>query len=101
MLVVHVQVHVKPEYIRRFEEVTAVNASRSLEEPGVARFDVVREEADPSHFVLVEAYRTDDAPAAHKGTAHYQQWRDAVEPMMATPRTSVKYRTVFPIAEDW
>jgi (4S)-4-hydroxy-5-phosphonooxypentane-2,3-dione isomerase len=101
MLVVHVHVHVKPECIESFREASLENARNSLREPGIARFDVVQAQDDPTRFVLVEAYRTADAPAAHKATAHYAQWRDAVAPMMAEPRTSVKYASLFPPEEQW
>ena len=96
MLVVHVHVHVKPEYVEPFKLATVANGRESLKEPGVARFDCVQQEDDPTRFVLVEAYRTADAPAAHKATQHYQAWRDAVAPMMAEPRTSVKFANLFP-----
>lgn len=101
MLVVHVHAHVKPECVEAFREATAENASHSVREPGVARFDVIQQADDPTRFILVEVYRTAEAPAAHKETAHYQKWRDAVAPMMAEPRTSVKYTNVFPPDEGW
>src|SRR5262245_49804192 len=72
MLIVHVHVHVKPESVPAFTEATLANARESVKEPGIARFDVLRKQEDPTHFVLVEAYRTPEAPAAHKETWHYQ-----------------------------
>ncbi len=101
MLIVHVHVHVLPEYVDSFKEATIENARRSLDEPGIARFDVVQQQDDPTRFLLVEAYRTADAPAAHKETQHYQLWRDTVAPMMAEPRSSVKYQNVFPDMKGW
>jgi autoinducer 2-degrading protein len=101
MLIVHVHVHVLPEWVEQFKEATAANARQSLSEPGVARFDVVQQLDDPTRFVLVEAYRTADGAAAHKETTHYQMWRDTVAPMMAEPRSSVKCTNVFPEAEGW
>jgi quinol monooxygenase YgiN len=100
MLIVHVHVHVKKEVIQMFHHATLANARESLKEPGVARFDVFQQQDDPSRFVLVEAYRTSDAPAAHKQTAHYQVWRDTVESMMAEPRSSVKFSNLFPPDSD-
>jgi len=94
MLVVHVFVRVKPESIPEFIAATRANAQASLREPGVARFDVVQQQDDPCRFVLVEAYRTDSAPADHKATAHYATWRDTVAPMMAEPRQSVRYSSI-------
>ena len=101
MLVVHVHVHVKPEAIAAFQSATLANAGASVREPGIARFDVMQQADDPARFVLVEAYRTADAPAAHKATAHYAAWRDAVEPLMAEPRRSVKYSNIFPADPGW
>jgi len=96
MLIVHVAVHVKPGCVESFAAASLENARQSVREPGIARFDVVQQTDDPTRFVLVEVYRTPQAPAAHKETAHYQLWRDTVAPMMAEPRTSVKFANVFP-----
>ena len=98
MLIVHVYVRVKLEHVDAFRAATLENARNSVQEPGVVRFDVVQQEDDPTRFVLMELYRTPEDPARHKATAHYAAWRDAVEPMMAEPRRSVKYRAVFPPA---
>lgn len=94
MLVVFVHVHVKPEYIEGFKALCVDNATNSILEPGIARFDVVQNVEDATRFVLVEAYRTPDAPARHKETAHYARWRDGVADMLAEPRSSVKYESV-------
>ncbi len=101
MLIVHVFVQVKPGHEEDFRLATLANARQSLKELGIARFDVVVQQDDPTRFVLVEAYRDDAAPAAHKETPHYKAWRDAVEPWMAAPRSSVKYREIHPEAEAW
>src|SRR5438270_6080041 len=101
MLIVHVHVHLKPEYVEAFKQATIANARASVQEPGIARFDVLQHQDDPTRFVLVEAYRAADAPGAHKETPHYQTWRDAVAPMMAEPRTSVKFGNVFPNDESF
>ncbi len=86
----------KPEYAEAFRRASLANASESIKEPGIARVDVLQQQDDPTRFVLVEAYRTNEAPAAHKETKHYQVWRDAVAPMMAEPRSSVKFENLFP-----
>ncbi len=101
MLVVHVHVRVKPEFIAAFQEASLENARLSVQEPGIARFDVIQQADDPSRFVLVEVYRTPEAPARHKDTAHYQLWRDTVAAMMAEPRSSLKYASLFPGEEGW
>ena len=101
MFIVHVQVHVKAECVDAFREASLDNARNSVQEPGIARFDVVQDNDDPAHFVLVEVYRTPDDPAKHKETAHYAKWRDAVAEMMAEPRSSAKFTNAFPDDEGW
>ena len=101
MLIVHVHVHVKPECVEEFRQATIENARASVQESGIARFDVMQLEDDPTRFVLTEVYRTPDAPAAHRETAHYAKWRDAVAPMMAEPRQRTLYNAVFPDTEGW
>jgi len=96
MLFVHINVHVKPESVEAFKQATLANARESINEPGIARFDVIQQQDDPTRFVFIEAYRTAEAPAAHKETKHYQTWRDTVASMMAEPRASVKFTNVFP-----
>ncbi len=101
MFIVHVHVQVKPECVEGFRAASLANASASVREPGIARFDVCQQADDPTRFVLVEVYRDAAAPAAHKETAHYAAWRDTVAPMMAAPRTSVKFANLFPADAGW
>ena len=101
MIAMHVQVHVKPEYVDAFKTATQANARESVKEPGIARFDVLQQADDPTRFLLVEVFRSPGAQVAHRESAHYPVWRDAVAPMMAEPRFSVKYGNVFPVDEDW
>ncbi|MFC1568832.1 putative quinol monooxygenase [bacterium] len=101
MFIVHVHVHVKPEYVEAFIQASLENARNSVREPGVARFDVVQQLDDPNRFVLVEVYRSDEDPAKHKETKHYQKWRDSVAEMMAEPRQGVKYNNLFPEDDGW
>src|SRR5512147_2557712 len=101
MLIVHVHVRVKAESVEAFKAATIENARHSVKEPGIARFDVIQQQEDPTRFVLVEVYRTVEAAGHHKDTAHYIQWRDSVAPMMAEPRTSLKYSNVFPDEQGW
>ena len=101
MLVVFVYVHVKPEFVDAFKAASIANASQSIQEPGIARFDVIQQADDPTRFVLVEVYRSQEATVAHKATEHYARWRDVVAGMMAEPRSSTKYANVFPADAGW
>ncbi len=101
LLIVHVYVQVKPGTEEAFAAATQANASESLREPGVVRFDVIQQQADLTRFLLVEIYRNEDAAAAHKNTPHYLIWRDTVADLMAEPRRSVRYTNVFPENTEW
>jgi (4S)-4-hydroxy-5-phosphonooxypentane-2,3-dione isomerase len=101
MHVVHVQVRVRPESVEAFRRATVENARNSRREPGIVRFDVAQRSDDPTRFVLVEVYRTRDDPPRHRETAHYAAWREAVEPMMAEPRSKVEYVNVYPEDGSW
>ena len=101
MLIVQVHVHVKTEFIEAFREATIENAANSIKEPGIARFDVLQQTDDPAKFILVEVYRTREDTMKHKETLHYARWRDKVAPMMAVPRSSIKYQNAFPPDETF
>ena len=101
MLIVLVHVNVKPEFVEEFKRVTIENARNSVKEAGIARFDVIQQSEDPTKFILVEVYKTADAPAAHKETTHYARWRDTVAEMMAEPRQGIKYTNIFPDDASW
>jgi len=101
LLIVHVDIAALPEQLHPFLAATSQNADASRDEPGVVRFDVLSDHADPGHVVLVEIYRDEAAAAAHKETAHYQRWRDVVAPMMARPRQATRYVNTSPADGDW
>jgi autoinducer 2-degrading protein len=101
MHIVHVHAHVKPNQVETFKIATIENAQSSIKESGVARFDVIQSQDDPTKFILVEVYRTVEDSARHKETAHYQKWRDTVAPMMAEQRTSYKFTNILPDEKGW
>ena len=101
MQIVLVHVHVKPEFVEAFKQASTENARNSVKEPGIARFDVIQQADDPIRFILVEIYKTTEAQAAHKETAHYARWRDIVAEMMAEPRQGIKYTNIFPADGNW
>jgi len=101
MYIVHVHVHVKADQVETFKVVTLENAKASLNEPGIARFDVLQQADDPTRFILVEVYRTPEDPARHKETAHYNRWREAAEPLIAEARTRTVFANLFPGDKGW
>ena len=101
LLIVHVDIAVVPEHLDAFLVATEENAVASRDEVGIARFDVLTDRTDPNHIVLVEVYRDEAAAAAHKETAHYARWRDAVADMMARPREATRYVNTSPDDGGW
>jgi len=101
MLIVHVHIQVKSQWIDEFIIATKENAEKSRNEPGIARFDLIQEIDEQSRFVLIEVYRSPDDPHKHKQTEHYKKWRDTVENMMEIPRKSVKFKNTTPADEEW
>ena len=101
MQIVLVHVHVEPEFVEVFKQASVENASSSVKEPGITRFDVIQQTDDPTRFILVEIYKSAEAQAAHKETVHYAKWRDTVAEMMAEPRQGIKYTNIFPADENW
>lgn len=101
MVIVHVFVHVHKDCIHAFSDACRQNAQSSVQEPGIARFDVIRQDDDPCRFVLVEVYRSEADTVRHKETQHYKRWREAVQDMMAEPRYSIRYTNVFPDDAAW
>jgi autoinducer 2-degrading protein len=99
MYVVCVHVHVKPEYRQAFLEETLENARNTIQEPGNLRFDVLQQADDPDRFMLYEVYRDESGMKAHKQTAHYAAWAEAVTAWMAEPRKGVKHLSRFPASE--
>lgn len=100
MLIVQVNVHVKEDQIERFINATEDNVKNSILESGVARFDFFQNQEDHAKFILIEAYRNEDAPAKHKETEHYKRWKASVEPMMSEPRFSIKFLNILPVDKD-
>ena len=96
MIVTCVNIHVKPDVINSFVDVTTANHKESIKEPGNLRFDLVQQCDDPCRFMLYEAYESEEAAAAHKTMTHYFKWRDAVSDMMVEPRIGVKYNIIQP-----
>jgi (4S)-4-hydroxy-5-phosphonooxypentane-2,3-dione isomerase len=96
MITTCVHVEVKPEFVDEFIIACEKNHYESVKENGNLRFDVIQEHENPCKFLLYEAYFNDETAAAHKTTNHYQEWRNAVEKMMAKPRKGVKHKILFP-----
>jgi quinol monooxygenase YgiN len=101
MHIVHVFIHVKDDRVEQFMNATIENAQSSLQESGIARFDLIQQADDPTRFMLIEVYRISEDATRHKETPHYKNWHEVVEPLMAEPRTRIIYRNIYPDESGW
>lgn len=97
MHVTLVHIRVRPEAIDAFIAATRANHQGAVGEPGNRRFDVLQAPDDPTRFILYEAYASAADADAHKQSAHYLVWRQAVEAMMAEPRHGQPMNGLFPV----
>lgn len=96
MVVTTVMVRVKPEFVEKFKDECRKNHQNSIKESGNKRFDILQSSEDPTKFLLYEAYDSPESAAAHKKTAHYEAWRNAVADWMAEPRKGIPYNAICP-----
>ena len=102
MVVLHVTVHVKPEYIPQFLAAIRDNAEHATaDEPGCLRFDVIQDRDDPTCFRFHEVYRDEAALAAHRQTPHFRRYIAAAEPWMAAPAERRLGTNLVPSDKAW
>lgn len=101
MFVLVVNLWVKPEHVDAFRLATLENARNSIQEPDIARFDVLQQSDDPTRFALYEVYRRPEGHASHRETAHYKAWVEKVSHMFQEERTRTTYSNVFPADSAW
>lgn len=101
MLILEVNINVKPDQVDAFITATIQNCQNSRKEAGVLRFELYQDAENPAHFTLLEVYRDAAAQASHKQTGHYEQWRLAAEPLMSEPRRRTLYKNISPSDAEW
>jgi quinol monooxygenase YgiN len=78
---------VRPEDADRWPEISRPFTEATRAEPGCLWFDWSRSLDDPHEYVLVEAFRDDEAGGAHVRSDHFQAARRDLPPHLAeTPR---------------
>jgi (4S)-4-hydroxy-5-phosphonooxypentane-2,3-dione isomerase len=86
MYVLVVSANVKPEQRGRFLEAIEDNAVTSVrDEPDCLRFDMLRDNDGPDHYMFYEVYRDEAAFAAHRESDHFARWRQAAEVCLSEP----------------
>ncbi len=92
-----VSVQIKPDRIDDFLKVIEEDAvgSRERENGGCLRFDVLRDQSDPTKFIFYEVYKDDEAAARHRETPHFQLWTDFKASGGVVSQSAVKADAIF------
>jgi len=78
---------VRPEHADQWPEISRAFTEATRAEPGCLWFDWSRSLDDSTEYVLVEAFRDDEAGAAHVGSEHFRAAQEQLPPHLAeTPR---------------
>ncbi|MFH9983599.1 putative quinol monooxygenase [Streptomyces sp. NPDC017179] len=87
MIFITAKFRVRPEYADQWPHIAAEFTAATRAEPGCLWFDWSRSVEDPTEYVLVEAFRDDEAGAAHVRSEHFEAARRTLPPHLAeTPR---------------
>src|SRR5437763_16506342 len=87
MIFITAKFQILPEYADRWPEIAADFTDATRGEPGCLWFDWSRSIEDPSEYVLVEAFRDEEAGGAHVNSAHFKAAQQTLPPYLAeTPR---------------
>lgn len=94
MYIVHVFMHVKYDYIKEFKSASVDNVEKSLDEPGVASFDIIQQQDDNSKFLFMESYYTEEDQLKHRESEHFKKWKEKTKDMFEKPYTFIKYKNL-------
>jgi quinol monooxygenase YgiN len=87
MIFITAKFRVRPEDADRWPEISREFTEATRGEPGCLWFDWSRSLDDPDEYVIVEAFRDDDAAAAHVQSDHFRTAQRTLPPHLAeTPR---------------
>ncbi|CAN7453271.1 putative quinol monooxygenase [Knoellia sp. LjRoot47] len=87
MIFITARFRVRPEHADQWPEISRSFTEATRAEPGCLWFDWSRSLDDSTEYVLVEAFRDDEAGAAHVGSEHFRTAQQELPPHLAeTPR---------------
>jgi quinol monooxygenase YgiN len=87
MIFITAKFRVLPEHADSWPEIAGPFTAATRSEAGCLWFDWSRSIDDPTEYVLVEAFRDDDAGAAHVQSAHFKEAQRTLPPhLAATPK---------------
>ena len=80
---------IKPGFEEAFIAASRVNQSGARQEPGNLKFEIYRSRENPSHFLFVEEYDSQESVSKHRESSHFLKWLETATPMMVEPRQRV------------
>lgn len=95
MLIMLVFIQVLAEFIEPFTVATLEMAHTSLREQGCRRFEVIRDETDPTQFILYMSFNSRADAELHSQMEHSRNWQDAAQAMLAEPARVNTYTQLF------
>jgi (4S)-4-hydroxy-5-phosphonooxypentane-2,3-dione isomerase len=101
MVILQVELYVKPEYVDAFKAATIQNGNESRQESGNLRFELLEDSTNPTRFMLTEIYLDEAAMNVHFNSPHFQEWRAAVAGHFVADGQPIRYTPVFPSPTSW
>ncbi|MGP3989333.1 putative quinol monooxygenase [Streptomyces sp. 3N207] len=87
MIFITAKFRVRPEHADRWPEITADFTRGTRAEPGCLWFDWARSVEDPTEYVLIEAFRDEEAGVAHVQSEHFKAAQQTLPThLVETPR---------------
>jgi|SRR5688572_27269037 len=101
MYIFQVHHHIKADQVETYKAAILENARKTIEEPGVIRFDVFQDANNPAHFSLLEVYEDMAARNAHLETEHFLKWKDVYRQTQERRGNGDQFNVLFPDADMW
>jgi quinol monooxygenase YgiN len=98
MIFIAAKFKVREEYVDRWPHLVADFTNATRAEHGCLWFEWSRSLDDPAHYVLIEAFRDDEAGVAHVGSEHFKR---AIESMPQHLQETPKIINMMVPGEDW
>jgi (4S)-4-hydroxy-5-phosphonooxypentane-2,3-dione isomerase len=80
---------VKPGNESLFLMASRLNQAGARQESGNLLFDIYRSRNNPSHFLFIEAYDSEESVNKHRETPHFLKWLETASPLLVEPRQRV------------
>ena len=84
-VVTHIDVAGNKDMVVEATQALEAFAADSQKDPGVVRFELLRQDDRLNHFTIVSVWQNREAFEAHSGAEHTKRFREKVQPMLGSP----------------